>query len=171
MKFTEQKFEKTFTELLVTRKIFLSPWHYENSISREKRNLVYLRITNEQGTIGYWIDYHVDAYLIQFMSCSLQSVSENKRSEVLRYYSLLNNNGSNWSSIHLNIENGITYSKSSILVDDLEDLSLQIIARHFGINYQNLVNFFPGAMKINYGNYSGEEMYNEINNWTNPTLN
>ena len=42
MKFTEQKFEKTFTELLVTRKIFLSPWHYENSISREKRNLVYI---------------------------------------------------------------------------------------------------------------------------------
>lgn len=30
------------TELLVTRRIFLPPWHYENSISKEKRNLVYI---------------------------------------------------------------------------------------------------------------------------------
>jgi hypothetical protein len=70
--------------------------------------------------------------------------------------------GTYWSTIHLNLDNGAVYAKSSLLVEDMEDISLKHIERHFSINFHSLVNFLPMAMKINFGDKTAREVFNEF---------
>jgi hypothetical protein len=91
-----------------------------------------------------------------------QHIPEAKRTEVQTYYSLVNDNNTYWGTIHLNVETGATFSRSSLLLDGIQDLSTNLIGRYFSINVYNIGNYFEGAMKIGYGNKSAKEVYHEV---------
>ena len=154
--------------------IFLEMENIKYSIveENESRVLIHLVMSAEQFTMGCYIDYNIPFQLIQFMCFSHQNISQDKMDEVQTLFSYLNNSmGTYWSTIHLNLDNGAVYAKSSLLVEDMEDISLKHIERHFSINFHSLVNFLPMAMKINFGDKTAREVFNEFqeareeNNW------
>lgn len=137
----------------------------------ERRVLLHINHNFNQGMMGYYIDYQIKNNLIQFMSYTNQFIPEAKRAEVQTYYSRVNDNNTHWGAIHLNVETGGTFSRSSLLVDEMEDVNTTLIARCFSINYFNLQNYFEGAMKIGYGNHTAEEIYREIINAVDERMN
>jgi hypothetical protein len=137
----------------------------------DKRVLIHATLGFEHGTMGYYIDYQADFKCLHFRSYSNQYIPVNKRNEVQTFYSKLNENTTHWSTTHLNINDGSTFSKSAILIDDMEELNLEIIRKHFGINYNNLAHFMGAALKIGFGNYTSERAYCELFNLENPNLN
>ncbi len=129
----------------------------------ESRVLIHLIMSDELLTMGCYIDYNIPINLIHFMSFAHQNIIESKRDEVLRLFSLLNNSmGTYWSTIHMNIDTGAVFAKSYLLVEDMEDVSLKQIERHFSINFHSLVNFLPMAMKINFGDKTARDVFNEF---------
>jgi hypothetical protein len=128
----------------------------------ERRILLHINYNFNQGTVGYYIDYQIKNDLIQFMCYTNQHIPEAKRTEVQTYYSLVNDNNTYWGTIHLNVETGATFSRSSLLLDGIQDLSTNLIGRYFSINVYNIGNYFEGAMKIGYGNKSAKEVYHEV---------
>jgi hypothetical protein len=137
----------------------------------ERRVLLHINHTFNQGIMGYYIDYQIKNSIIQFMSYTNQTIPEARRAEVQNYYSRVNDNNTHWGAIHLNVETGGTFSRSSLLVDEMEDVNTTLIARSFSINYYNLQNYFEGAMKIGYGNHTAEEIYREIINAVDERMN
>ena len=128
----------------------------------EKRYFLQLDIRYEHGSMGYYVDYDIDNKLIYFVSYTHQSIPEKGREEVQKFYSLLNQGLTYWSSINLRPDNGVTYSRSTILLDDMEDLSLNLIKRHFVINYYNFNNFYSEALKIGLGVIDAEQAMEEL---------
>lgn len=128
----------------------------------EKRYLLQLDIGYEHGTMGYYVDYDIDNKLIYFVSYTHQSIPEKGRVEVQKFYSILNESLTYWSSINLRPDNGVTFSRSAILLDDLEDVSLNLLKRHFGINYHNFNNFYSEALKIGLGVIDAEQAMEEL---------
>jgi len=137
----------------------------------DQRVLIHTSFGFEHGTMGYYIDYQADFQCIHFRSFSHQYIPENKRNEVQNFYSKVNENTAHWGSIHLNITDGSSFSKSAFLIDDIEDINLDIIRKHFALNYNNLSNFLGSALKIGFGNYTWEKAYNELLNIKDPSLN
>ena len=137
----------------------------------ERRVLLHINQTFNQGIMGYYIDYQIKNSIIQFMSYTNQTIPDARRAEVQNYYSRVNDNNTHWGAIHLNVETGGTFSRSSLLVDEMEDVNTTLIARSFSINYYNLQNYFEGAMKIGYGNQKAEEIYREIINAVDERMN
>ena len=82
--------------------------------------------------------------------------------EVQAYYAKLNVSTVFWASIHLDLEDGSTFSKSSILLHEIEDLGIETIRRHFFINHYNLNEFLGVALKIGFGNYTAEQAFREV---------
>jgi hypothetical protein len=128
----------------------------------ERRVLIRIKNNFNQGNMRYYIDYQIHNDLIQFMCYTNQHIPEAKRTEVQTYYSLVNDNNTYWGTIHLNVETGATFSRSSLLLDGIQDLSTNLIGRYFSINIYNIGNYFEGAMKIGYGNKSAKEVYHEV---------
>jgi hypothetical protein len=112
--------------------------------------------------MGYYVDYDIDNKLIYFVSYTHQSIPEKGREEVQKFYSILNQSLSYWSSINLRPDHGVTFSRSAILLDDLEDVSLNLLKRHFGINYHNFNNFYSEALKIGLGVIDAEQAMEEL---------
>lgn len=121
---------------------------YEIREDNDKNCIFHLDLGYDHGSLGFYVDYDIQSKLIHFLCYTHQSIPEKGREEVQKFYSVLNQNLTYWSSIHLRPDNGVTFSKSTILLDDLEDVSLNVINRHFGINYHNLNNFYSEALKI-----------------------
>ena len=140
----------------------LEEFQFHTQEDNERRVLVYLEFGFGSGPIRYYIDYQIESNLIQFTSFTSHNVPEEKRNDVLRYYSLVNNNNTHWGSIHLNVENGTTFSRSSLLLDDLDDVSCALIKRAFDINMYNLNTYFNGTMKIVYGDIPPYQVYKEL---------
>jgi hypothetical protein len=140
----------------------LEEFRFETQEENERRVLVQLGFSSEQGPIKYYLDYQIESNLIQFTSFASHNVPEDKRNDVQTYYSLVNDNNTHWGSIHLNALNGQTFSRSSLLLDDLEDVSIGLVKRTFHINMFNLNTYFPGTMKIVYGDVSPLQVYKEV---------
>ena len=140
----------------------LEEFRFETQEENESRLLVYLNFDFGKGPINYFIDYQIECNLIQFTSFATHIVPEEKRHDVQTYYSLINDNNTHWGSIHLNALNGQTSSRSSLLLDDLEDVSVRFIKRAFHINMFNLNTYFPGTMKIVYGDVAPLQVYKEV---------
>jgi hypothetical protein len=140
----------------------LEEFRFETQEENESRLLVYLNFDFGKGPINYFIDYQIEYNLIQFTSFATHIVPEEKRHDVQTYYSLINDNNTHWGSIHLNALNGQTFSRSSLLLDDLEDVSVRFIKRAFHINMFNLNTYFPGTMKIIYGDVAPLQVYKEL---------
>ena len=137
----------------------------------ERRILLHINYNFNQGTVGYYIDYQIKNDLIQFMCYTNQHIPEAKRTEVQTYYSLVNNNNTHWGTIHLNVETGATFSRSSLVLDDIQDVSTTLIGRCFSVNNYNIGNYFEGALKIGYGNKTAAEVYHEVINAVDTRLN
>lgn len=135
--------------------------NYEIQEDTEKRFLIYMDIGYDHGAMGYYIDFDIAHKMIQFLSFTQQSIPIKARTEVQKFYNFINQDLTLWSSIHLRSDNGVTFSKSTILVDDLEDVGLNIINRHFGINYFNLQNFYSLALKIGLDLIQAEQAFEE----------
>jgi hypothetical protein len=140
----------------------LEEFRFETQEENERRVLIQLGFSAEQGPINYYVDYQIESNLIQFTSFASHNVPENKRNDVQTYYSLVNDNNTHWGSIHLNALNGQTFSRSSLLLDDLEDVSIGLVKRAFHINMFNLNTYFPGTMKIVYGDVAPLQVYKEV---------
>lgn len=140
----------------------LEEFRFETHEENERRVLVQLGFSSEQGPIKYYLDYQIESNLIQFTSFASLNVPEDKRNDVQTYYSLVNDNNTHWGSIHLNALNGQTFSRSSLLLNDLEDISIGLVKRAFDINMFNLNTYFPGTMKIVYGDVAPLQAYREI---------
>ena len=140
----------------------LEEFRFETQEENESRLLVYLNFDFGKGPINYFIDYQIECNLIQFTSFATHIEPEEKRHDVQTYYSLVNDNNTHWGSIHLNALNGQTFSRSSLLLDDLEDVSIGLVKRTFHINMYNLNTYFPGTMKIIYGDVAPLQVYKEL---------
>jgi hypothetical protein len=140
----------------------LEEFRFETQEENERRVLVQLGFSSEQGPIRYFIDYQIESNLIQFTNFTSHYVPEDKRNDVQTYYSLVNDNNTHWGSIHLNALNGQTFSRSSLLLNDLEDVSVGLLKRVFDINMYNMNTYFPGTMKIVYGDVSPLQVYKEV---------
>jgi hypothetical protein len=140
----------------------LEGFRFETQEENERRVLVQLGFGSEQGPIKYYIDYQIERNLIQFTNFTSHYVPEDKRNDVQTYYSLVNDNNSHWGCIHLNVLNGQTFSRSSLLLDDLEDVSVGLIKRTFHINMFNVNTYFVGVMKIIYGDIPPYQVYKEL---------
>jgi len=140
----------------------LEEFRFETQEENESRVLVKLKFGSEQGPIRYFIDYQIESNLIQFTNFTSHYVPEDKRNDVQTYYSLVNDNNTHWGTIHLNVLNGQTFSRSSLILDDLEDVSLRFIKRAFHINMFNLNTYFPGTMRIIYGDVTPFQVYEEL---------
>jgi hypothetical protein len=140
----------------------LEEFRFETQEENESRLLVYLNFDFGKGPINYFIDYQIECNLIQFTSFASHNVPEDKRNDVQTYYSMVNDNNTHWGSIHLNALNGQTFSRSSLLLDDLEDVSIGLVKRTFHINMYNLNTYFPGTMKIIYGDVAPLQVYKEL---------
>jgi hypothetical protein len=140
----------------------LEEFRFETHEENERRVLVQLGFSSEQGPIKYYLDYQIESNLIQFTSFASHNVPEDKRNDVQTYYSLVNDNNTHWGSIHLNALNGQTFSRSSLLLDDLEDVSIGLVKRAFDINMYNMNTYFPGTMKIVYGDVAPLKVFKEV---------
>ncbi len=128
----------------------------------DKRVLIHTSFGYEHGSMGYYIDYQAEYQCLHFRSYSYQHIPEDKRNEVQAYYAKLNVSTVFWASIHLDLEDGSTFSKSSILIHEIEDLGIETIRRHFFINNYNLNEFLGVALKIGFGNYTAEQAFREV---------
>jgi len=137
----------------------------------ERRVLLHINQTFNQGIMGYYIDYQIKNSIIQFMSYTNQTIPEARRAEVQNYYSRVNDNNTHWGTIHLNVETGATFSRSSLALDDIQDVSTTLIGRYFSINNYNIGTYFEGALKIGYGNKTAAEVYHEVINAVDTRLN
>jgi len=137
----------------------------------ERRVLLHINHTFNQGIMGYYIDYQIKNSIIQFMSYTNQTIPEARRAEVQNYYSRVNDNNTHWGTIHLNVETGATFSRSSLALDDIQDVSTTLIGRYFSINNYNIGTYFEGALKIGYGNKTAAEVYHEVINAVDTRLN
>ena len=144
--------------------IFLEMDNIEYNIieDTDKRVLIHTCFSFEHGTMGYYMDYQAEYQCLHFRCYSYQHIPEHKRNEVQSYYSKLNLSTVFWASIHLNVNDGSTFSKSSILLHEIEDLGLETIRSHFVVNHYHLSEFLGAALKIGFGNYTADQAFEEI---------
>jgi hypothetical protein len=140
----------------------LEEFRFHTQEDNERRVLIYLDFDFGPGPLKYYLDYQIENDIIQFASFAAHNVPDEKRNDVHSYYSLVNDNNTHWGSIHLNAMNGQTFSRSSLLLNDLEDVSVGLLKRAFDINMYNMNTYFPGTMKIVYGDVSPLQVYKEV---------
>jgi hypothetical protein len=128
----------------------------------EHRQMVHSRFSFDHGTLDYYITYDISHQMLNFFCMSGLKFNENSHAEIRKYYSYVSSFFLNSSLMIMHPESGESISKSTILLDDVEDISLNLIQRHFAQNYYNFQQYFSGAMRIAYGDISAKEALSEV---------
>jgi hypothetical protein len=135
---------------------------YDITKDTEEIQLVYTRFSFDHGTLDYYIDYNIMNQMINFVCVNDTKFDEKYHAEIRKYYSYISSYYHNTSFMNLIPEGGQSISSSSIFLNDVDDLSLNLIQRHFSQNYFNFQQYFLGVLRIAYAGLSAKDALSEV---------
>ncbi len=104
--------------------------------------------------------------LVEFMVHTPQRVPENKRKEVAKFLNLADH-CTFVGNLQMDHSDGSVRCKTHFVYAD-ENLNSKIISSNFYAAYNMVERYFPGIMRIIYGNKDAESAFKEVNEIINP---
>jgi hypothetical protein len=142
------------------------------SITRENdtQTIINLGMSLISGNVDTFIDVQTDRRLIEVVTFTPVNIPENKRDEVARYFNLITFSLS-YGHFEIDPSTGRIRSKTYLMLPENQNLPDEMIKRCFDGCLSIMDYYFPGVMKIVYGNLTAQRAIELISNNTDPQLN
>ena len=161
--------KKTSTQPIQSQLVnFLKGIHFNHSIveENETRTVIRVGVVLSIGNCDSFFVINHNLKLVEFMVHTPQLVPENKRSEVAKFLNLADYH-TFIGNLQMDHRDGTVRCKTHFVYDD-ENLNQKIIESNFYAGYNMVERYFPGIMRITYGNKDAESAFKEVNEIINP---
>jgi len=142
------------------------------SITRENdtQTIINLGMGLNSGNVDTFIDVQTDRRIIEVVTFTPVNIPENKRDEVARYFNLISLSLS-YGHFEIDPSTGRIRSKTYLMLPENQNLPDELINRCFDGCLRIMDYYFPGIMKIVYGNLTAQRAIELVCNNTDPQLN
>lgn len=147
---------------------FLSEIKFNNSIieDSEIRTIILVKVFLTIGNCDSYFIINHSQKMIEFIVQTPHVVPEKLRKEVGKFLNLADYN-TFIGNLQIDHSNGLVRCKTHFVYDN-EVINSKIIEANFYSGYFMVEHYYPGIMKIIYGNKDAESAFREINEIINP---